>query len=151
VDLLEYNNVMEEKEEKVCECEERLKLAQFYKAEFENFKKRNHDSAQKAFSDGKEIAILQILPIGDSLQEALKSVETQNDREGIEILIRKFSQVLFGLGVEEIPTVGEKFDPKVHNAIAVKDGKPDKVVEEFQKGYKMAGRLVRPAMVAVGK
>ncbi|MCL2587103.1 MAG: nucleotide exchange factor GrpE [Firmicutes bacterium] len=133
-----------------AESDERLRLAQFYKAEFENFKKRNADAVNKAYVDGKEVAVLQILPIGDSLQEALRTCE--HDREGIEVLIRKFAQILGGLGVEEIVSIGQPFDPAVHHAIAVEEGEaPDIVIAEFQKGYKMGGKLLRAAMVKVSK
>ena len=143
--------------EEICEIiqkesEERLKLAQFYKAEFENFKKRNADAVSKAYNEGKEVAILQILPIGDSLQEAKKTYG--ENHEGVDILIRKFSQILTALGVEEIQTVGAPFDPAVHDAVATEasgEVPPDTVTVEFQKGYKLGGKLVRPAMVKVSK
>lgn len=125
--------------------DENLKLAQYYKAEFENFKRRNADATSKAYNDGKEVAILQILSIGDSLQEALKACS--HDREGIEILIRKFSQTLTGLGVVEIPSVGEPFDPKFHDAVA---GTGDTIAEEFQRGYMLGTKLLRPSLVRVG-
>ena len=136
--------------EEVCvECEERLKLAQYTKAEFENFKKRNVDVAARAYAEGKEAAILEILGIGDSLNDAVKVCEA--DREGMQILVRKFSQAMQSLGVEEIESVGKPFDPAVHNAISTGKGEPDVVLEEFQKGYRLGGKLLRPAMVMVGK
>lgn len=156
----EGGEVLEELETLRAESDERLKLAQYYKAEFENFKRRNQDSISKAYADGKEMAIMQILPIGDSLTEALRTASKDGanagcgDREGLEILLRKFGQVLSGLGVEEIQAVGQPFDPTVHNAIATAQSEtssPDTVIEEFQKGYKMGGRLLRPSMVKVSK
>ena len=131
------------------ESEERLKMAQYYKAEFENYKRRNQEIAAKAFADGKIAAINEILGIGDSLNEAVKVCEA--DKEGMQILVRKFSQALQSLGVEEIESVGKPFDPSHHNAIATGKGETDYVLEEFQKGYKLGGKLLRPATVKVGK
>jgi len=136
------------------QSEDNLNLAKYHKAEFENFKKRNQEATQNSYRDGKEVAIIQFLPMIDTLQEALKSVETENDRQGIEILIRKFGQTLTSLGVETIESLGQPFDPNLHNAVAVEEveGKPsDIVIEEWQKGYKLNGRIVRPSTVKVSK
>jgi len=135
-------------------ADDNLNLAKYHKAEFENFKKRNQDAVSNAYRDGKEIAIVQFLPLVDSLHEAYKSVETENDRLGVEILIRKFGQIMVSLGAEEISAIGQPFDPNIHNAVAVEavEGKPaDIVLEEWQKGYKLNGKMIRPSTVKVSK
>lgn len=135
-------------------AEDNLNLAKYHKAEFENYKKRNAESSIASYNDGKASVIMQILPLHDSLIEGLKTVETDKDKEGIEILIRKFSQILTVLGVEEIKTVGESFDPRVHNAIAAEvtaGVPPDMVTQELQRGYKLGGKMIREALVKVSK
>jgi len=129
-----------------------LNLAKYHAAELENFRKRNMESAHKAFNDGRERVLLQILPIMDALYEAMKTVETEHDRAGIEILIRKFTQTLTTNGVEEIGKVGEEFNPHMHEAVAVAAAeKCGIVLEVWQSGYIMNGKVIRPATVKVSQ
>lgn len=133
-------------------AEDNLNLAKYHKAELDNFRKRNAEVSQKAYADGRETVIVQILPLMDALGEALKTVETEHDRQGIEILIRKFGAALISFGVEVIDTTDVSFDPRMHNAVAVetrKGVKPDMVIEEWQRGYTLNGRVIRPATVKV--
>ena len=150
------NETIEEetKEDVFCEiqslkmqAEENLLTAKYYKAELENFKKRNEGLGSAMYQDGKIHVIMNILPILDSLNDALRTV---SDKEGIEIVVRKFNQVLTELGVEEIPT-DIPFDPRLHNAVAaVKDDKPpDTILEVWQRGYRINGKIIRPATVKV--
>ena len=141
---------MEEEEPKQMknweeEYDNLLKLAQYQKAEFENYKKRNAESVIQSFDDGKVFAIKIILPLLDALKEAFD----QTQEEGLEILIRKFNSGLESLGLNEIPTDG-KFDPHVHECVAteqVEDIEPDTIISVWQKGYTMGKKVIRPAMV----
>jgi len=130
-----------------------LELAKYHKAEFENFRRRNAETASTNYASGKEVAVLQILPLLDALHEGLRTVETQNDREGLEMIVRKFGQTLTSLGVTEIEAAGAKFDPRLHNAVAVEPAQKgqlsDVVVEVWQHGYVMDGRVIRPSTVKV--
>ncbi|MCL2851277.1 MAG: nucleotide exchange factor GrpE [Firmicutes bacterium] len=139
-----------------AESKKNWERALFERAELENFRKRNADNISKAYSDGQTSVIMQILPIGDSLNEALKSVDNPLYRVGIEIMRKKFDEVLTNLGVEEIPALNEPFNPNVHNAVAAEahttDGKPtppDTVIEVWQNGYRLGGRVIRPSTVKV--
>ena len=130
-----------------------LDLAKYHKAEFENFRRRNADTASSNYASGKEVAILQILPLLDALYEGLRTVETQNDKDGLEMIIRKFTQTLTSLGVTEIEALGAKFDPHLHNAVAVEPAEKGKtsdvVTEVWQRGFRMEGKVIRPATVKV--
>ena len=134
-------------------AEENLTLAKYQKAELENYKKRHAGAVENAFTDGKAFVIISILPIIDSLTEALKIITTPKEREGIEMLGRKFTGILTDIGVEEIKTeIGAKFDPYVHYAAATEpaDGKESGIiVQVWQKGYKLSGKVLRPATVKV--
>ena len=143
-----------EVQEAKAEAEANLTLAKTIKAEYENYRKRNSESLNNSFNDGRASVVAQIIPLADALYEGIKNTENAKAREGIEILIRKFQSVLASLGVEEIESVGKQFDPHQHNAVAVSKeaGKPpDTVLEEWQKGYRMNGRVLRPATVKVNK
>ena len=123
-------------------------IAKYKAAELENYIRRSKDAAQNAFNDGRTHVLLSILPLTDSLSEAIKTVQNENDRKGIEMLSGKFNDVLRNLGIEEIPVnIGDNFDPHIHSCIVTSETGENKVREVFAKGYKFAGRVVRPAMV----
>ena len=133
-------------------AEDNLNLAKYQKAEFENFKKRERTASDAAFNEGRTFAVVNFLPVFDAITEAMKVVKEEN-REGIEILQRKFESILTGFGVTEIETaVGAKFDPYMQTAVAAakEDGKPSgTILEVWQKGYKLDGKVLRPASVKV--
>ena len=123
-------------------------IAKYKAAELDNYIKRQKDAVQNAFNDGRTHVLLSILPIADSLGEALKTVKNADDRKGIEILKNKFEGVLMALGMEEIPVKkGDKFDPHIHNSITACEDGENKISEVLQKGYRFGGRIIRPALV----
>jgi len=135
-------------------ADDNLNLAKYQKAEFENYKKRERAGSEASFNEGRAFTIMNFLPIFDALNEAMKLVNNEN-REGLEMLGRKFADILGKFGVTEIVTnPGDKFDPYVHNSVAV--GASDKhpsgtVMEVWQKGYKMDGKVLRPTSVRVAE
>jgi len=146
----EVSNMELELEAALKQAADNLNLAKYHKAEFENFKKRNADVSVQSYNDGRQVVIMEILPLMDSLHEALKTVETENDKEGIELLIRKFGQTFSKMGVEEFGVIGDAFDPRMHNAVATSEGKePDIILEVWQKGYRMGAKVIRAAAVRV--
>jgi len=136
------------------QAEENLNLAKYQKAEFENYKKRERGNFESAFSEGRAFTIVNILPILDALTEAMKLTKDEN-REGLEMLQRKFESILASFKVTEISAdIGAKFDPYVHNSVAV--GKSEKqpsgtILEVWQKGYKLDNRVLRAASVKVNE
>lgn len=131
---------------------ENLNLAKYQKAEFENFKRRNKDAVTKAFADGQSYVIEMLLPIFDGVVEAEKKIANPVDLEGFAIIRKKLNDLFAHLGIEEIPTKGQTFDPKLHSAAAVEkvEGQvPDIILEEWQKGFIFHGQVLRPAMVKV--
>ena len=125
-------------------------------AEFDNYRKR----AAKENSDFREYAVADaaksLLPVIDNLALALKNSSASPDhfRKGVELIYRQLQETLQKLNVQTVQAIGEPFDPRVHEAIEVveSDEVPDQyVLEEFQPGYRMKDRLLRPAMVKVAK
>ncbi|MBT9161150.1 MAG: Protein GrpE [Dehalococcoidia bacterium] len=96
-----------------------------------------------------------LLPVLDDLELALNNVSVKLAGftwvEGIVLIHRKFHAILEGQGLERIETEGNDFDPNFHQAVLYEEGEEGKIVEELQKGYMLHGRLLRPAMVKVGK
>lgn len=125
-------------------------------AEFDNYRKR----AAKESADFREYAVADavrtLLPIIDNLALAFKNTSTNPEdfRKGVELIYKQLQEALQKLNVQRIPAQGQKFDPRVHEAIEMveTDQVPDHhVIEELQPGYRIKDRLLRPAMVRVAK
>ena len=122
-------------------------------AEFENFKKRSQKERELLYNSILSDVIESILPVVDNLENAVK-VETEDTKykEGIELVLKQLKDVLQSKGIEEIKTVGETFDPNLHEAVSsVEDeSKGEKeIIEEYRKGYKIGNRVIRHSMVVV--
>jgi len=123
-------------------------------ADFENYKRRVEQERTESAKFAGMPLILNILPIVDDLDRAFKSIPEKLAHltwtDGIRLIHRKLQATLEAQGVTEIKALGETFDPSVHEAVGQTLGEEGKVVEEAQKGYKLHGRVIRPAFVIVG-
>ena len=122
-------------------------------AEFENFKKRSKKERESLYNSILSDVVESILPILDNLENAAK-VETKDEsyKQGIELVLKQFNDVLKSKGIEEIEALGETFDPELHEAVrSVQDEtKGEKeIVEVYRKGYKIGSKVIRHSMVAV--
>ena len=122
-------------------------------AEFENYKKRNAKEREGLYNSILSDIIEVLLPIVDNLENAVK-VETSDEsyKQGVELVLKQFKDVLSSKGVEEIKAVGETFDPELHEAVSSvqDDSKGEKeIVQEYRKGYKIGSRVIRHSMVVV--
>ena len=140
-------------EMKISKENEYLELAQRITAEFENYKKRNADLAKKSEEEGVIKAVQKILPIVDAFDNAFKMVQDEGSKEGLRLVYEIVINSLKELGVEEIEAKGKEFDPGLHNAVIATDDSENagKVLEVYQKGFKMGDRIIRYSMVRVGK
>lgn len=130
-------------------------------ADFDNFRKRTERERTETYQRALGEVVRRLLPVLDNLQRALDAervVEVKESEEfrhflhGVELINRQLGGVLEGLGVEVVPTVGERFDPHVHEAVATEETDahdPDTVTQEMQRGYRLGDKLLRPAMVKV--
>ena len=122
-------------------------------AEFENFKKRSAKEREGLYNSILSDVIEVILPVVDNLENAAK-VETKDEsyKQGVELVLKQFKDVLTSKGIEEIKAVGETFDPSLHEAVSSvqDDTKGEKeIVQEYRKGYKIGNRVIRHSMVVV--
>ncbi|MDR0739238.1 MAG: nucleotide exchange factor GrpE [Oscillospiraceae bacterium] len=121
-------------------------------AEYDNYRKRSERDRMNVCADAIADAIREILPVADSLLSA-SNINSENAKEykkGLELVNEQLNSCLKKLGVEKFGKVGEDFDPNLHSAVShVKDEsfKENKIVEIFQVGYKINGRIIRHAMV----
>ncbi len=124
-------------------------------AEFDNARKRAQREQQEFKDYALTNAIKSLLPVLDSFDRALAHDGTgETFRSGMELIDRQFHDTLAKLGVTEIDSQGQPFDPTLHEAIEMveTDEVPDNhVLQELQRGYKLKDRLLRPAMVRVGR
>ena len=146
----ENDCIIDPKQQELDELNDRYKRVM---AEFENYKKRSSKERETLYNSILGDIVEVFLPIVDNLENALK-VETQDTeyKKGIELVLKQFKDVLKAKGVEEIPAVGETFDPSLHEAVSsIQD--PDKnaqeIVQEYRKGYKIGSRVIRHSMVVV--
>ncbi len=153
--IKELEKQLEEKTREAAENYE--KFLRSY-AELENFKKRIQREKEEAIRFANEELVKELLPIIDNLERALEQVEGSGDvnslKEGISLTLQQFLKTLNRFGLEQITSVGERFDPNKHEAVAVEDTKEHDdgiVLKEFQKAYFFKDRLLRPAMVTVSK
>jgi molecular chaperone GrpE len=144
-----------EAEEKAAVCREKLMRLQ---AEFENYKKRQSRDRDEQRRSARERIIRDFLPVLDNLERALEhgdGAEQGKLLEGVKLVFKQFSESFAQLGLKQMESLGEPFDPHVHEAMSrvETDGDPPDgtVVEVYQKGYLMEGRVLRPAMVGVAK
>ena len=140
------------------ECREALARRQ---ADFENYRKRIERERGEAHLRVVGDVGRKLLPVTDNLARALdaeKTVQSHESKEfrhflhGVELINRQLNEVLESLGIQPIASVGERFDPHIHEAVVTEPSdkyEPDTVTEELARGYRIGDRLLRPAMVKV--
>ncbi len=150
----DHGNAEEPKEEK-DQHEKLLRL----KADFENTKKRLERDKQEAIKFANEKLLVEILSIVDNFDRAMTSLSEGHDPEqvkkGLQIAQEELHQVLERHGVQVVKSVGEAFDPKLHEAVATVEATGDMkdglIVDEIQRGYILNGRLIRPSRVRIAQ
>ena len=125
-------------------------------AEFDNYKRLAQRDQRDQIRFGNEQLLKELLPVLDNLERAIKAAKGSTSAEGlvqgVDLTLKQLQGVLGKFGVQSIPTMGQPFDPSGHQAVASVPSTqiPDQhVVEEFQRGYRLHDRILRPAMVTV--
>ena len=122
-------------------------------AEYDNFRKRTVKEKEASYGNGKADAVAKILPVYDNLERALNQ-ETSDAayKKGVEMTMTELVKILNGLGVEIFGSVGDTFDPNLHNAVMHIESEElgeNTIAQVFQKGFKIGEKVVRFAMVQV--
>lgn len=154
-EIEELKKKVEEKEKEVKEHYDRLLRVA---ADLENYKKRAAKEKEEWIKFANEDLMKAILPFIDNLERAVNHAEKAKDTgvmiEGVRLTIQQLLQTLSKFGVSPIESIGKPFDPTIHQAMLLVETdqhEPNRVVEEFQKGYFLNDRLLRPATVSVSK
>ena len=122
-------------------------------AEFDNFRKRTVKEKEASYGNGKADAVAKMLPVYDNLERALNQ-ETSDAayKKGVEMTMNELVKIFTSLGVEIFGSVGDEFDPNLHNAVMHIDSEElgeNVIAQVFQKGFKIGEKVVRFAMVQV--
>ena len=122
-------------------------------AEYDNYRKRSQRERDSIFNDVRSDTVTKFLPVYDNLVRALEqSTADEAYRKGVEMIMTQFKDILGRLGVTEIESVGQTFDPALHNAVmhdVDEEQGENIIVQELQKGFRMGDKVIRFAMVKV--
>ncbi len=126
------------------------------RADATNIRRRHEEELANLRNRLKANVVHELLPVIDNFERALKHVpkelESNEYIKGVQGVVKQFEATLSGMGVERIKTVGQHFDPNLHEAVSMDDsngGKDEIVSEELQAGYKISNDVIRHAMVKV--
>ena len=145
-------------EGEVADLKDRLARRQ---ADFENYRKRVERERRETYERVVAEIAAKLLPVLDNLKRALdteasmeagESDEFRHFLSGVDLIFKQLSGVIEALGVKPVLSVGERFDPHIHEAVVSEptdDYEPDTVIEEIIRGYRMGDKLIRPALVKV--
>src|SRR2546426_2966809 len=124
-------------------------------ADFQNYKRRTDQEREELRRFGNVSIIINLLPVLDDFERAFNALDSRlaglSWFDGIYLIYRKLQQLLENAGVRPVEAEGQEFDPRFHEAVAHVEGDEGKVISQVQRGYKLHDRVLRPAMVVVGK
>lgn len=149
-ELEKIKELIEAQKKEIDDKDDRLKRLM---AEFENFKKRSSKEREGLYNSLIADITSSLLPILDNLEKAVEvKTEDENFKQGIELVLKQFKEVLKSNGVTEIESVGKTFDPELHEAItSVVDDNlgVQEIKEEYRKGYMIGNKVIRHSLVVV--
>ena len=149
----EVENLSKELEEKKAEREEKDDRLKRLMAEYDNFKKRSQKERDLLYNSLISDIFQNLLPVIDNLEKAVSAkTEDENYKQGVEMVLKQFKDVLEANGIKEIEAVGKTFNPEFHEAIGtVADEKlgVQEIKEEYRKGYIIGDKVIRHSLVIV--
>lgn len=127
-------------------------------ADFDNFRKRTKKDLELAERRAREEVLREVLPVIDNLERAVAAADGASDveavREGVQMVLRGFEDTASRLGLERIVSLGQRFDPNLHDAFQQQEtdeAPPGTIIAEYQPGYRLGDKLLRPSMVVVAR
>ncbi|MBR6800373.1 MAG: nucleotide exchange factor GrpE [Eubacteriaceae bacterium] len=124
-------------------------------ADFDNYRKRAAKEKLESYTDATAQVMGKLLPVIDNLARAISAnTEETPFSNGVKMVSKQLDDVLSGLGLEMIASLGEQFDPNFHYAVmtdSIEDKEDNEIVEVMQEGYLFKGKVIRPAMVKVNQ
>ena len=149
-----------EKNKKITELEEALKESEDkylrMLAEYDNFRKRAQKEKETIYADAKAETVENLLTVLDNLERAsavdVANSDAQSVVDGVNNILKQASETFGKMGVEEIPALGEQFNPELHNAVMHEDNEDygeNTISDVFLKGYKLGDKVIRHSVVKV--
>ena len=124
-------------------------------ADFENYKRRKEAEGRELVEYSKEMVLTQLLPSLQSLEQVLKFAPNDDKYKdwllGLKATIMQLEKTMEDLGLAKIKTVGQQFDPHLHEAVEEQESDSEQIIQEVQPGFTLNGKLIIPAKVVVGK
>ena len=155
---VDVEQLQQELGEAIARAEENLSGWKRTQADFENYRRRKETESQEWIAFGKQAGFVQILPVLDSLEQAIKHApeitddKFKNWKNGLDGIVRQIDETIEKMNIKKINAVGQKFDPNLHEALREVPGEEDGIVaEEYQTGYMLDDKVLRPAQVAITK
>lgn len=149
----EIEKLKKDLEDQTRRAEERLNQLRYLQADFDNFRKWNAKEKNLITDMANERLIADLLVILDDFEHALPSMEQEKNKEGIEMIYKKFLKILSSYGLQPIDCVGKKFDPHFHEAICTEKcaREQNTVLEDLGKGYQLKDKVIRPSKVKIAE
>lgn len=149
-EMIELKKQNETLKIRLDETDDRLKRVA---AEFDNYKKRSAKEKEGMYDSLMGDLVSKFLPVIDNLEKAVSSqTEDENYKQGVELVLKQFKDVLTSNGVKEIETIGKTFDPELHEAVSLVQDEnlgEKEIKEEYRKGYMLGDKVIRHSMVVV--
>jgi molecular chaperone GrpE len=132
-------------------AEDRLYQIKYLQADFDNYRKWSEKEKASIIALANENLIKDLLVILDDFEQALPSLEQEQNREGMKMVQKKMIKILKEYGLQSIECVGKKFDPNLHEVICKEncDGEPGIILEDISKGYQLKSKIIRPSKVKI--
>ena len=157
-DEVSLEQLQQELTQALAAAEENLSGWKRAQADLENFRRRKEVEGAEILNFGKSAAFMQLMPVLDSLNQAMiHAPQVENEKyktwkSGLDGIVKQLEKAFADMGIQKIETVGKKFDHNLHEAVREVPGEEDGIVaEEYQTGYTLNGKLIRPAQVAITK
>lgn len=154
----EFDAMQRDLDQALAKADEHWKLYLGAHAEMENLRKRTERDVQNAHKFALERFCSELLPVRDSLELGLAAADRAVDiaqlREGVDLTLKQLAAAMEKFGVREVNSQGARFDPNLHEAMAMAptdQAEPNTVIQVVQKGYTLNERLIRPAKVIVAQ
>jgi len=152
----EVSSLREQLRQEQERSKEHLNKLLYVQADFENYRRRLNQEVESRIDAGKARLIQNLLAIVDELELALNAAKNTEGASavanGLEIVLKKFRDLLTAEGLSAIESVGKKFDPTMHEAVErvpCEDKDEGTILEEIRKGFTMKGKLIRPSIVKI--
>jgi molecular chaperone GrpE len=149
----EITKLKKELEDKTRLAEERLNQLRYLQSDFDNYRKWSDKDKGAVVELANANLIKDLLVILDDFEQALPSLETEQNREGMTMIQKKMVKILKEYGLEPIECMGKKFDPNLHEVICKErcDEEQNTILQDIGKGYRLRSKVIRPSKVKIAE